>query len=147
MSKIAIKKIKLAEDGELNINEELGKISNPYDVENVFKKYLEGVDREYMACICLSTKNKVLNISTIAIGSLNSATVHPREVFKVAILSNSASIILCHNHPSGDTKPSKEDINITLRIKEAGRILGIELLDHLIIGEDKTISLNQEGYI
>lgn len=79
---------------------------------------------------------------------MNSSIVHPREVFKLAILGNSASIILFHNHPSGDTTPSKEDINITERIKEAGKIIGIELIDHIILGdENKYTSLKEKGII
>lgn len=100
-------------------------------------KYLEGADREHLVLITLDIKNNITSISTVSIGSLNSSIVHLREVFKVAILSNSASIIMAHNHPSGDSTPSKEDINITHRIKECGKILGIELLDHLIIGDEK----------
>ena len=81
----------------------------------------------------MNTKNEPTNITVVSVGSLNKAIVHPREVFKTAILSNAASIMAFHNHPSGDPNPSKEDINITLRLKECGKIMGIELLDHIII--------------
>ena len=85
--------------------------------------------------ICLNTRNRVICINTVSIGSLNASLVHPREVFKPAILANAASIILAHNHPSGETEPSKDDIEITKRVKEAGNLLGIELLDHVIISD------------
>jgi DNA repair protein RadC len=92
----------------------------------------------------LNTKNVVISMKDVSIGSLNSSIVHPREVFSEAIRKNSASIIVCHNHPSGDPTPSKEDINVTERLKECGKLLGIELLDHLIIGNGSYISLKEK---
>lgn len=95
----------------------------------------------------LNTKSTIVGIKDVFKGSLNTSVVHPREIFKQAINKNSASIIICHNHPSGDPTPSKEDINITLRIKECGDIIGIKLLDHIIIGNNKFISLKERGLI
>lgn len=92
------------------------------------------LDRETVIVINLQTDKTPININTVSIGSLSSASVHPREIFKTAILSNAASIIMLHNHPSGNIKPSLEDLEITERIKSAGDIIGIELLDHIIIG-------------
>lgn len=124
------------------------KISSPIDAVEIGNSILEGSDREKLLLCCLNTKNEPTNLNVVSIGSLNSSIVHPREVFKVAILSNSASIILFHNHPSGDTTPSKEDISITERIKEAGKIIGIELIDHIILGdENKYTSLKEKGII
>ena len=80
-------------------------------------------------------------------GSVNSSVVHPREVFAPALLYHAAAILVAHNHPSGDPNPSKEDINITIRLKECGRIMGIELLDHIIIGNNKYVSLKEKGII
>ena len=100
-----------------------------------------------MVLLTLDVKNVVTSISTVSIGSINTSVVHPREVFKTAILSNAASIILAHNHPSGDVTPSKQDINITHRINECGKILGIDLLDHLIIGDDTYTSLKEKGIV
>ena len=97
--------------------------------------------------VLLNTKNCIIGVKDIFTGSLNNSIVHPREIFKAAINKNSASIIICHNHPSGDPTPSSEDINITLRIKECGSIIGIQLLDHIIIGNNKYISLKEEGLI
>lgn len=124
------------------------KISSPSDAIEIGRSMLDGSDREKLLLCCLNTKNEPTNLNIVSIGSLNSSIVHPREVFKLAILGNSASIILFHNHPSGDTTPSKEDINITERIKEAGKIIGIELIDHIILGdENKYTSLKEKGII
>ncbi len=94
----------------------------------------------------LNTKNNITGINVVSIGSLNSSLVHPREVFKAAILGNAAAIILAHNHPSGDPSPSPEDLEITRRLVEAGKILGIEVLDHVIIG-DRWESLKERGSV
>ena len=91
----------------------------------------------------LDTKNNIIGVEEISIGNLNSSIVHPREVFKQAIKRSSSSIILVHNHPSGDPNPSKEDINITKRLVECGDLLGIRVLDHIIIGDNKHTSLKE----
>ena len=93
--------------------------------------------------ICLDTKNQPINICTVSVGTLNSSLVHPREVFKTAILSNSNQIMLAHNHPSGISAPSSEDKAMTSRIKDAGVILGIELIDHIIIGSNEYFSFKE----
>uniref|UniRef100_UPI000E341953 RadC family protein n=2 Tax=Aeribacillus TaxID=1055323 RepID=UPI000E341953 len=95
----------------------------------------------------LNTKNQVLHKQTIFIGSLNTSIVHPREVFKEALKCSAASFICIHNHPSGDPSPSKEDIEVTRRLSECGKLIGIELLDHIIIGERKYVSLKEKGYL
>lgn len=123
------------------------RIGTPDDAVELLKNLLEGSDREMLVVCCLSSKNEPTNISVVSIGSLNSSIVHPREVFKIAIMSNAASIIIGHNHPSADTTPSKEDIDITERIKKAGDIIGIKLLDHIIIGDKNYLSLKEEGHI
>ena len=97
--------------------------------------------------LVLSTKNEPTVLQVVHIGSLNASIVHPREVLKPAILSNAASILIAHNHPSNDTTPSKEDIEVTKRLLEAGNIVGIDVLDHLILGEDGFRSLKESGYI
>ncbi len=98
------------------------------------ERYIDGSDREMCIALLLDSKNRVTAIHTISIGSLNASIVHPREVFKAAIVANASAIVLAHNHPSGDTTPSREDIELTKRMKEAADILGIRLLDHIIIG-------------
>ena len=123
------------------------KILSPNDAYEMIKEQLEGLDREQFIIACLNTKNEPTNISVVSVGSLNKAIVHPREVFKTAILSNAASIMAFHNHPSGDTTPSDQDIQLTHRLVEVGELLGIKLLDHLIIGDSSFTSLKEKGYL
>lgn len=110
------------------------KISSPKYVVNLLNdmKYLK---QEIFKTILLDTKNQVLQVETISIGTLNASLVHPREVFSEAIEKRSASIIIIHNHPSGNPEPSREDINITKRSVEVGEIIGIKVIDHIIIGD------------
>ena len=122
-------------------------ISSPKDAYEMIKEQLEGLDREQFIIACLNTKNEPTNITVVSVGSLNKAIVHPREVFKTAILSNAASIMAFHNHPSGETTPSQHDIQLTNRLYEAGELLGIKLLDHLIIGDRTFTSLKEKGYL
>lgn len=136
--RINLVSVKLIKEGSILYGQR--RVLSPKEAFDLGKKFLVDSDREKMILLCLDSKNQPTAINTVSIGCLNSSIVHPREVFKVAILSNSASIIVYHNHPSGDVKPSKEDINVTERLKESGKILGIELIDHLIIG------LNEEYY-
>jgi len=123
------------------------KIQCPADVFNIAQNVIRAGEyaEENLWLLTLDTKNNITGIFTVSTGSLNSSIVHPREVFKRAVLQNAASIIICHNHPSGDPTPSPEDINITKRIYNAGQILGIELLDHIIIGDNKYTSLKENG--
>lgn len=100
---------------------------------------------ENFVIVCLNTKNKISGVHTVSIGSLNASIVHPREVFKAAMLNNSSGILLVHNHPSGDPEPSREDIETTNRLVNAGNILGIKVLDHVIIGDNRYKSLKEEG--
>ena len=123
---------------ESSVLYETRKISNPYDAYKLVKSFLIDSDREKFIVACLDTKNQPVNIQVVSIGSLNSAIVHPREVFKIAVLSNASSIICFHNHPSGNINPSGEDENITRRLKECGEILGIGLVDHIIVGDNDT---------
>ena len=122
-------------------------ILSPKDAYEMIKEQLEGLDREQFIIACLNTKNEPINITVVSVGSLNKAIVHPREVFKTAILSNAASIMAFHNHPSGETTPSQQDIQLTKRLYEAGELLGIKLLDHLIIGDGTFTSLKEKGYL
>jgi DNA repair protein RadC len=108
---------------------------------------MRSLKQEHLKVIMLNTKNVVIFIKDVSVGSLNSSIVHPREVFCDAIRKSSASIVICHNHPSGDPTPSNEDVNITYRLKECGKLLGIDLLDHLIIGNGRYISLKEKGIV
>ncbi|MFJ8065493.1 RadC family protein [Psychrobacillus sp. NPDC096426] len=122
-------------------------IRSPEDAYNLFKQFLGELDREYFVLMCLDVKNQPTVINVCHIGSLNASIVHPREIMKTAVLSNAASILVMHNHPSGRPKPSKEDIDVTKRLVEASRIIGIELIDHLVIGENSFVSLKEKGYL
>lgn len=123
------------------------KITSPEDVALLVMDEMRFLAKEHFRVIFLNTKNYVIQIKDVSIGSLNSSIVHPREVFLEAIKLSSASIILCHNHPSGDTTPSQEDINITKRLIEAGKIIGIEVLDHIIIGDVNYLSFKEKNII
>ncbi|HCX04133.1 MAG TPA: hypothetical protein DHM42_06555 [Clostridiales bacterium] len=123
------------------------KITSPQDVSALVMEDMRYYKKEYFRIILLDTKNKVIDIITISIGSLNSSIVHPREVFLEAVKKSSASIILLHNHPSGEVQPSREDINITQRLIEAGDIMGIKVLDHIIIGDGTYLSFKEENII
>jgi len=102
-------------------------------------------DREHFAVLLLNAKNRVLGIDVVSVGTLDASLVHPREVFKAAILANAASVVICHNHPSGDTTPSAEDIRISKALKQAGEIMGISVLDHVILTTDSHFSLSEQG--
>lgn len=122
-------------------------IKNPQDVAKVIRASIKDKAKEHFQLILLNTRNKITGISTISIGTLNSNLVHPREVFKEAISHSSASVILAHNHPSGTPEPSEDDLTITKRLKEAGKILGIEVLDHIIVTKNGFLSFNEKGLI
>lgn len=105
------------------------------------------LQQEHFVALYLNTKNHVIKQKTLFIGSLNASIVHPREVFKEALRTSSAALICLHNHPSGDPAPSPEDISVTKRLNEAGKILGITLLDHIITGDDCFVSLKERGFL
>ncbi|MGF9910264.1 RadC family protein [Brevibacillus porteri] len=119
----------------------------PRDVADLMSPELAHLTQEHFVCLFLNTKNHVIGKQTIFVGSLDASIVHPREVFKEAIRRSSASVICLHNHPSGDPTPSREDIAITHTLRDAGELVGISLLDHVIIGEGKYVSLKEQGYL
>lgn len=121
------------------------KITSPMVIANLVMDEMRYLDKEHFKVALLDTKNQVLNIENISIGTLNASIVHPRDVFSVAIKKNANSIILIHNHPSGDPQPSNEDINITHRLSEVGNLVGIKVLDHIIIGDNKYISFKEKN--
>lgn len=122
-------------------------IKRPQDAAAYAMPRLRYEKREHFALLLLDTKNQVMSFPDISIGSLNASIVHPREVFRCAISSAASSIILVHNHPSGDPTPSSEDLHITRRLVEAGKIIDIEILDHIIIGDNKYTSLKEKGML
>lgn len=123
------------------------RVTSPSQGVQLVKPYLEDLDREQFLVVCLDTKVQPTNMMCVSKGSLNASIVHPREVFKTAILSNAASILISHNHPSGHPEPSNEDAEITKRLQEAGQILGIKVLDHIIVGEDSYYSFKENSNI
>ena len=133
-----------------SINKKLEKnyiISKPEDIYDLVKDDMKYFEQEHFRILMLNTKNIVINIKDIFIGASDSSVIETRKVFKEALKYNAKNITICHNHPSGDPNPSKEDVNISLRIKEAGKIIGIDLLDHIIIGDNRFVSLKYKGVI
>lgn len=122
-------------------------VNGPEDVARVLTEDMRYLDREYFKIVLLNTKNRVLGIEVVSVGGLNSSVVHPREIFKVCVRRSAAAVILAHNHPSGDPTPSREDIEVTERIVSAGALMGIDVLDHLIIGDNCYVSLREQGRI
>lgn len=122
-------------------------VRGPEDFANIAMKFIGNEDREVFLVACLSVKNEIQCLHRCHIGTLNSSLVTPREVFKTAFLQNAASIILAHNHPSQNVTPSAEDIDVTKRLCEAGELLGVEVLDHLVVSEINYLSLKEKGYM
>ncbi len=120
----------LVQDGT---SDEIIRINEPSDAYELVKDELAGSDREMLLSVMLTVKNDLIGVETVSIGSVTASTTTPRDVFKSAILANAVSIIVCHNHPSGDLTPSDEDIELTKQFVEAGELLGIKVLEHLIV--------------
>lgn len=147
---------KLKENNRVELEKEVSKnlpeapyiIRSPEDAAIIGKDFLHIHENpeEYMYMLCMNTKNKVTGIFEISHGSVNSSIVTPREVFQKALLANAVSIILMHNHPSGDCTASREDVEVTKRLVEAGKIVGVEVLDHIIVG-DRYSSLKEKGHL
>lgn len=146
MYRIPSVKIQLVKDGTINAAER-PYISTPYDVAAIMQPVVELLAEERMYVMLLSTKNRVNAIQEVSVGSLNASIVHPREIFKAAILSNAAALIMVHNHPSGDPTPSPEDAQITKLIVDAGKLLNIPILDHVVIGDRRYASMKEKGMI
>jgi DNA repair protein RadC len=154
-----IKGIGLAKAAQIKACFELGKreeleveprdfdIKNPESVVKAIRASIKDKAKEHFKLILLNPRNKVIGISTISVGTLNASLVHPREVFKDAIVHSAASVVLAHNHPSGDPEPSEDDIKITKKLVDSGKILGIEVIDHIVIGKNIFCSFKQRGLI
>jgi DNA repair protein RadC len=120
-------------------------VRGPEDIAHYLMPRFTREKKEHFMVTLLTTKNRIMGYKVISVGSLTASIVHPREVFEAATKNHAASIILAHNHPSGDPSPSKEDIAITHRLKEAGDIMDIPVLDHIIIGDGRYVSLKEKG--
>jgi len=129
------------------LRQEAAVVSTPAEAAELVMEEMRHYQREHFRILLLDTKNKVLGLEEISIGSLNTSLVHPREVFRPAIRKACASVILLHNHPSGDPEPSREDLEVTRRLCEGGRLLGIEVLDHLVIGDGRFVSFRERGLL
>lgn len=125
------------------------KMSSPEQIVKLAREYLcmHELPEEYMYMLCMNSKLNLTGVFEISHGNVNSSIVGTREVFQKALLANAVSIALIHNHPSGDSTPSREDIDVTKRLMEAGNILGVQVLDHIIIGRPYYTSLKEKGYI
>jgi len=143
--RVSIVSLKLVKESSILYEQRC--VKSPEDAYQLLKQFLVERDREHFIVVSLDTKNQPVSINVCHIGSLNASIVHPREVMKSAILSNAASIIVGHNHPSGKAEPSREDIEVTKRLVETGKIIGIEVLDHIIVGDETFTSLKEKGYI
>jgi DNA repair protein RadC len=141
-------KVKSLEVREIEYSyEQRPKINSMDDVVQVVKPMIADPNKEFFVALYLNIKNGVLKQEVISIGSLNANIVHPREIFKTACMISASSIIVAHNHPSGDPTPSREDIEITKKLFEAGKMMGIELLDHVIIGHDRNYGFKESGQL
>jgi DNA repair protein RadC len=120
-------------------------IRSPQDVANLVSPDFKTEKREHFMALFLDTRNQVTRRKTISIGGLDASLIHPRELFKEAISCLAASVIVSHNHPSGDPTPSQEDLDVTQRLIEAGKIIGIDLLDHVVVGDGRWVSMKERG--
>lgn len=133
---------------EENLNKKKSKIINsPKDIFQLLKEKIINFHKEYFMVVSLDNRNKIINVDTVSIGTLNSSLIHPRETFEVAIKNHAAVIIICHNHPSGELKPSEDDLIITQNLVKAGKLLGIDVSDHLIITKDGYYSFKERNII
>ncbi|MBO0422764.1 hypothetical protein BCR22_11290 [Enterococcus plantarum] len=123
-----------------------GKVSSSYQIAQNLIYELQDFQQEHLVCLYLNTKNEVIKQETVFKGSLNQSVAHPREVFRSAVKCSAARLILAHNHPSGNPTPSESDIHFTQRMQECGKMMGIEVLDHIIIGEQVYISMREENF-
>ena len=122
-------------------------VKSPEEAVESIRSTLKGKKKEHFYLLCLDTRNRVTNVDQVSVGNLDSSIVHPREVFKTAISCLASSVIFVHNHPSGDLEPSSEDINLTKRLTEAGELLGIPVLDHIIVCDKDFTSLKSRNLI
>lgn len=136
--------VHLVKDKSVTIEPTTDVIRSVADAAQVCES-IAGKDREHLMCIWLNARHKMIGHEIISIGSLTASIAHPREIFKGAIVAGASGIILCHNHPSGEPDPSEEDKRLTRRIAQAGQILGIELLDHVVVAERGHVSLKALG--
>jgi DNA repair protein RadC len=122
------------------------RVGGPDDLAVLLRRELSGRDREHVVGLYLDARHRLLAMRTVSVGTLNASLVHPREVFRPAVGMQAAAVVLAHNHPSGCARPSGDDLELTRRLQRCGRLLGIELLDHLIVGDDEVVSIREHGW-
>ncbi len=152
LGRVGILRLKAAlELGKRSVTRErekrIKRIRSPEDVAELMIPELKGLDREHFKAVLLDTKNGIIRIVTVAVGSLNAALVHPREIFKAAVKASAAGMIMVHNHPTGNPEPSNEDADLTMRFARCGELMGIELIDHIIIGGGRFVSMRERDLI
>lgn len=134
-------------DQTLNAKQKTKTVLSAEDVYKLVKSKLKNYTKEHFFVLSFDTRNKLLGIDEISVGTLNANLVHPRETFEAAIHRHAAQVIIAHNHPSGNPEPSKEDLEITQKLVESGKILGIEVVDHIIVTNKNCFSLQEEGIV
>ena len=144
-TRIPIYRVTLVREGKMPTYE--SRIRSSANAYTVLQEYFADTDREMFVVMLMDRKNGIIGLNTVSIGSLTASVVHPREVFKPAILSNASSVLLSHNHPSGCPLPSQEDRALTVGLAQAGKLLGVDVLDHIIVGEGKYFSFADEGLL
>lgn len=145
-NKISVYRVKLEKLTTYHLNYDAHSITKPDVAADIFRNYMDNfcsTDRENFVVMFLNTKMRIVGISTAHVGSLDASIVHPREIYTEALLHKAASIIVCHNHPSGDPTPSREDFSMTTILQEAGDLLQIPVLDHIILGEERFYSMKK----
>lgn len=122
------------------------RVRGPDDLAGLLRRELGGLDREHVLGVFLDARHCVLAVRTVSVGTLEASLVHPREVFRTAVALQAAALVVAHNHPSGCAQPSGDDLELTRRLARCGRLLGIELLDHLVVGDDEMVSIREYGW-
>lgn len=145
MYRLPVCRVALVRKGTLTA--EARTIHNPADAATIARAIIGDADREHVVALLLDVKHRVIAVHLVAVGALDHAQVHPREVFKCAILANAAALVLAHVHPSGDPEPSRADVEITRRLVQAGDLIGIRVLDHVVLGDRSHVSLAERGAI
>lgn len=149
MKRINVYSVRLVKEKGGLYDLESKKVRSPQDAVHIINTVLDmpSLPKEHFVIATLNTKNEVMGIHTIHVGTVNASLVNPRDVYQQALLNNATSVIAFHNHPSGDPSPSREDIEVTERLVSAGKLIGVDLMDHIIIGSPKFVSLKEKGYV